>query len=155
MVRHVPGCEARREEMTTPPDHPHWIKFYVDGGLLMAGRGTRKTRGVYWSMLCENPEWENGVLIRKQDFKYRTNNDAEWLALKEALQFAHDQNMGGMPIIIYSDSQLVVNQFNDVWRSKITRLHRLRTECKLLAEDFRFVIVQWVPRQVNVDKLGH
>jgi ribonuclease HI len=96
------------------------------------------------------------VIIRKQDLlKYKTNNDAEWLALREALQFAVKENKGTQPIIIYSDSQLVVKQFNGEYRAKIERHHRFRTECKLLEEKLKFVVVQWVPREVNVEKLGH
>ena len=149
---------AKIEQVLVPADHPHWIKFYVDGGTFMASRyrGSRNTRGVYWSMLCEDPSTEKPVLVRKQDLqKYKTNNDAEWLAVREALQFAVNEKKGTMPIIIYSDSMLVVNQFNGKWRAKIARHHRLRTECTLLAEGLKFVVLQWVPREVNVEKLGH
>lgn len=145
-------------ESLVPADHPHWVKFWVDGGTLMAGRhqGSRRTRGVYWSIRCEDPTKEKDVLVRKQDeVKYKTNNDAEWLALREALQFAVERGVAAMPIIIYSDSMLVVKQFNGEWRAKVERHHRFRTECKLLEEKLKFVVLQWVPREVNVDKLGH
>lgn len=141
-----------------PADHPHWVKFYVDGGTFMASRhrSSRTTRGVYWSMLCEDPSSQKLTMIRKQDLKkYKTNNDAEWLAVREALQFANSSGLGKHPIIIYSDSMLIVNQFNDVWRAKVERHHRLRTECKLLAEGMKFLVLQWVPREISVEKLGH
>lgn len=138
-----------------PPGYPHWVKFYVDGGTLMAARHSRKTRGVYWSMLCEDGPGAKPVLIREQDLKkYKTNNDAEWLAVLEALQYAAKHHTD-MPIVIYSDSMLVVKQFNGQWRVKLARHHYLYDRAKELARALKFVIVQWVPRQVNVDKLGH
>lgn len=137
-----------------PPEYPHWIKFYVDGGILMAARHSRKTRGVYWSMRCEEGSAVKPVIIRKQTEKFKTNNDAEWLAVLEALQYATEKQIT-MPIVIYSDSLLVVNQFNGKWRAKIARHHRMRTLCHELAKGLKFVAVQWVPRTVNVDKLGH
>lgn len=139
--------------VTSPTEYPHWIKFWVDGGILMAARNSRKTRGVYWSMRCENGA-EKPVIIRRQDRGYKTNNDAEWLAVKEALLYAAEHHTT-QPLIIYSDSKLVVNQFNGEWRAKIARHHRLRTECRELADRLKFVVLQWVPRQVNVEKLGH
>jgi ribonuclease HI len=139
-----------------PADHPHWVKFYVDGGIFMAGRHTRRTRGVYWSVRCEDPSKPREVIIRKQDtVRYKTNNDAEWLAVREALQYAVENGVSNQPIVIYSDSQLVVKQFNGEYRTKIERHHRFRTECKLLTEKLKFVVLQWVPRSVNVEKLGH
>lgn len=135
-----------------PDGYPHWVKFFVDGGTIL-GRHSRRIRGVYWSMRCENGT--ASVTLRLRDLeKYKTNNDAEWLALREALRYAVE-HCAEMPIIIYSDSQLVVKQFNDEWRTKIARHHHLRSECRQYAEQLKFVAVQWVPREVNVVKLGH
>lgn len=117
------------------------------------GGSRRKIKGIYWSFRCENggePE-----LRRFRDLeKYKTNNDAEWLALIQALEYAVECH-ADLPIIVYSDSQLVVKQFNEEWRTKIARHHIMRTRSRLLAEQLKFVVVQWVPREVNVVKLGH
>lgn len=136
--------------------HPHWVKFFVDGGNVMSkSRGRRATvRGVYWSMRCEDGSAEP-VTIRQRDItQFSTNNDAEWLALREALTYAVAHH-ADVPIIIYSDSQLVVKQFNNQWRTKIARHFRLHQECKNLTAQLKFVILQWVPREVSVAKLGH
>lgn len=140
--------------MSALPEYPHWVKLWVDGGTLMAGRRTRKTRGVYWSIRCEDGKDAEPVFVRKQDDYYKTNNDAEWLALREGLVYVAEHHPK-LPIVMYSDSMLVVKQFNGEWRSKVARHHRLRTECLALAKQLKFVAVQWVPRAVNVDKLGH
>ena|SRR5690349_198840 len=143
--------------MTNPvaetPVFPHWIKVWVDGGILMAARNSRKTRGIYWSMRCEDGVTKP-TIIRKQDLKHKTNNDAEWLALLEGLVYVA-QFHKDMPVVIYSDSQLVVNQFNGVWRAKVHRHHIWRTQAHALKDSLKFLAVQWVPRHVNVEKLGH
>lgn len=138
--------------MTARPE-PHWVKFYVDGGTLMAARNTRRTRGVYWSMRCEVPETAP-VFIRQQSLQWKTNNDAEWLALCEACLYAV-RHHPDKPLVIYSDSMLVVKQINGEWRTKIQRHHTWRAICRRAIEQCKFVVIEWVPRKVNVEKLGH
>ena len=115
---------ALKELPPVPDGYPNWVKFFVDGGYVMKRRAKRQKKkpqqvlGVYWSIRCEDGRTDP-VTIRRRDIgKYDTNNDAEWLALREALQYAVEHHPT-MPIIIYSDSQLVVNQFNDEWKTKI------------------------------------
>lgn len=139
-----------------PDGYPHWVKFYVDGGTIMSKRkvgGGRAINGVYWSLRCEDGDRSETRRFRDLE-QYKTNNDAEWLAVKAALEYAVEHH-AALPIIIYSDSQMVVKQFNDEWRAKIARHHTLRAQCRILAEQLKFVVVQWVPREVNVLKLGH
>lgn len=139
-----------------PVDHPHWIRFYVDGGTFVRDRAVY---GVYWSVCCEDPAQEKPVMIRKQDMTHTTNNDAEWLALLDALRYAveHYETAAAspLPIVIYSDSQLIVKQFSGEYRSKVARHHRFRDECRALAARLTFVVVEWRPREVMVEKLGH
>lgn len=126
-----------------------FIEYNVDGGVL--GPNDHRSRGVYWSVL--GPEMPTPV--RRQDReRYRTNNDAEWLAVREALLHAK-QHYPGRPIIIYSDSRLVVNQYNGKWQLKLMRHTDLHDQCKQLAGSFPFVALKWVPRAVSVEKLGH
>lgn len=139
--------------MSVLDTHPHWVKFYVDGGTFRKDRHTRETTGVYWSMRCEDGAAEP-VIVAKQSTRFKTNNDAEWLALTEGITYA-DAHHRDMPVIIYSDSMLVVKQFNGEWRTKFERHLRMRAECQRLAQNLKFIVVQWVPREVNVEKLGH
>lgn len=136
-------------------EEPRWVRVYVDGGVLSAGRHSRQRRGVYWSALAEDSAAAKRAFPeRRQSLQFTTNNDAEWLALREGLTIAVG-NYAHLPIVIYSDSRLIVNCFNGVWRTKIARHHRWRDECRALAENCKFVVVQWVPRRVMVEKLGH
>jgi len=151
--------EALAAAAAVATDHPRWIRLYVDGGTL--GDPTAQLRkqrgGIYWSMRAEDPAAPGEpVLVRRQDSsgQYLTNNDAEWCALREALQYIVAQ-CAARPVVIHSDSALVVHQFNGDWRAKVARHHRLRDECRELATRCTFVVVRWVPRAVSVEKLGH
>lgn len=145
-----------------------FLKVYVDGGVL--GRNP-SPRGVYWSMRVEGDE----DVTRKEDRNYHTNNDAEWLALREGLRWAVDHQVT-RPIVIYSDSRHVVDCFNEKKRIKIERHLRLFYECKRLAGQLKFVGVKqperprdkprwwplgrkwpedWRPRDEIVQQLGH
>lgn len=130
--------------------HPHWLRIWVDGGVL---RQNPSPVGVYWSIRVERPGVEP-VIIRKKSRKWRTNNDAEWLALREALQWVVSFGQR-QPAMIYSDSQLIVNQFNGVNAVNYERLRQHRSACRDLVRRCRWVAVQWRPRSVMVEKLGH
>jgi ribonuclease HI len=136
--------------MGDPTAVHHFIELYVDGGVL--GRNP-SPRGVYWSV-CLPDE----TLIRERTDKYHTNNDAEWLALREALRWAVAQ-VGKEALMkgiqIYSDSRHVVDCFNEKKHIKIERHVRLYYECKRLVEKLPFVALKWVPREVSLEKVGH
>ncbi len=142
--------EITPEEFAKRHHAPRWVLMYVDGGTL--GRNPN-SRGVYWSLRVE--QWKDRLdPIRKQSHQFHTNNDAEWLAVREALAFAVEQRISD-PILIWSDSKLVVNQFNNRWRTKIARHAKLHHECKRLVTQLRFVTLRWTPRETMVTKLGH
>ncbi len=128
------------------------ITYHVDGGMFLGPGRVRK--GVYWSVKRVLPKPD--VILRCQDMtgQYLTNNDAEWLALREALRHVTEHHAGA-PVTVYSDSLIVVNQFRGEWKSRVARLHRLRTECLALAALCASVTVTWVPREVSLEQLGH
>src|SRR6188474_2329611 len=97
------------------------IRFYVDGGCL--GKNP-SPRGVYWSVFVEAPGNRRVVVHKKQSPVHHTNNEAEWLAVQSALEYA-ERFYPQEHLLIYSDSRLIVKQFNREWRNKIARLHRL------------------------------
>ena len=105
-------------------------------------------------MLREEVNGEGPVLIRKGDRAHKTNNAAEWLALREALRHAKAHH-SDMPVLIHMDSLLVVNQFNGRWATRVAHLHRLRTQCRELAAEIKWVAVLWRPRVELVKRVGH
>lgn len=131
------------------------VECWVDGGNL--GRNP-SPRGVYWSVVIEG--WKptfhgQPVELRQKSADYHTNSDAEWLAVLTALRWCVDKQVT-LPVILYSDSQFVVKEFNGVTNIRIERHIRWFYECKRLAESLpRPVELRWVSREVMVRKVGH
>lgn len=124
--------------------------MYVDGGVL--GKNP-SPKGVYWSLRVEG--WEPRPFVaRRSSHDWHSNNDAEWLAVREALYYAAAAKIN-QPIVIYSDSRLVVNQFNGKWKAALTRHILLKSECQTIAAGLKFVVLKWTPRETMVEKLGH
>ena len=89
-----------------------------------------------------------------------TNNYAEYEALIQALKELHrirgeDKNIG--PIIVKSDSKLLVNQMKGVWkihrgsRARAGSYHEKHDLARALSKDFPFLQFVWVPREENTD----
>lgn len=131
------------------------VRYWCDGGVY--GKNPSPV-GVYWTMLCEVSgavEMRGPRLVRNSSNKYSTNNDAEWLAMRESLAHALAHWSEASLVTIHSDSLIVCNQFNGVWRTKLARHHRLRTECRAIAEQLKVVRVEWRPRKQLFARLGH
>lgn len=77
-----------------------------------------------------------------------TSNEAEYRALIEALRWAADQNL--TDVIVYMDSNLIVNQVRGSWKCKSESLWPLLSLAWSLAEDIRAFIV-WIPRERNME----
>jgi ribonuclease HI len=102
------------------------MKIYIDGS----------SNGKY-SFLIE--ETNIAKIFTKSNI---TNNQAEYLAVLEALKFTTGD------IEIYSDSKLVVNQLNHEWHIKEDDLRNLAVKIwKLIGN--RKVSFAWIPREQN------
>jgi len=67
-----------------------------------------------------------------------------------------------MPAVIYSDSKLIVNQFNGRYATNVPRLMVLRDDCRAIAEKLHKKVIVTLagggkeqPRAVMMRKLGH
>lgn len=129
------------------------IHFYVDGGVF--GHNP-SPRGVYWSVYLDHPrENPRGVVIHKAESReHHTNNEAEWLAVGAALQYAQE-HFPREHLVIFSDSRLIVLQYIGRYQNKIARLHRMMTEVQLQAATFPSVRLFWKSRWEMVRRLGH
>lgn len=107
-------------------------EVYIDGSSI----------GLYGFMLADTQET---VVI--QENAPITNNKSEWLALYSFILHAPEKWQG----IVFSDSQLVVNQFNGRYRIEDPELKRLSCLCKLIAQEKGLKInLRWIPRKVNL-----
>ena len=75
-----------------------------------------------------------------------TNNEAEYHGVIEAL--CHPDVTSGSRINFFSDSQLMVNQLNGLWKVKEPRLRELITQIRELARG-RELTFTYVPREQN------
>lgn len=80
-------------------------------------------------------------------FKKCTNNQAEYNALKLALVLAGE--IGGSDLKITSDSELLVKQFNGVYKIKNPELKILMEEIKILVKKFKTIILGHTLRSGN------
>jgi ribonuclease HI len=99
---------------------------------------------------------------RKLDFSDRgnrvTNNEAEYLSLIAALEFAksldNDPNVL-TGIAVYGDSMLVIKQLQGLWKVKKANLQPLHRRALELIQSFGHYMLQWHGRINSVYHLGH
>lgn len=143
---------------TTTAGTDRILKLYCDGGVT---GGRNPGTGTYWSV--GKGTGENGmdteVVIKDGTTRHKTNNEAEYLALNDAITYGFENREDFDRVIIHSDSQLIVNQFNGTWTCGAEHLIPLRDKCQKNAAWLRSlgvdVDVVWVRREVNVRRLGH
>lgn len=146
------------------PQHPGGtVLLYCDGGMLC--RKNPCPQGVRWSVWCAPLPGPGKVVLRATSAEYHTNNEAEWLALTAAFEHAAT-NYPGRPVVVRSDSQLIVKGFNGDWKIGNLRMRRLlfgaremavrvRDACTDLPETVVAVTVEWRPRAELVKRVGH
>ncbi len=77
---------------------------------------------------------------------HQDNNVAEYVALLEALQYAHAQKASTLRV--FSDSEVVVRQMSGEYACLSPRLYSLNWTCRKLARSLDFSITH-VPREDN------
>lgn len=117
--------------------------IYADGGCRGNGISEGEMYGS-WVRDVQKMEW--------REYGYGTNNRAEYLTLIDALKDA--QAHGVDRVLVYMDSQLIVNQVNGEWKVKEASLLPLQLEARKLLFDLKGSL-RWVRRDVIFEKLGH
>lgn len=111
------------------------MNIYVDGS---------GTNGISCSYAVVD---ENGNILKHEIFTGdeggATNNEMEYRALIEALGLAEDGDL------IFSDSQLVVNQVSGKWKVKEWRLMPLMQEAAKILRS-KSVKIEWIKRSANI-----
>ncbi len=84
----------------------------------------------------------------------RTNNEAEYYALLKALELIAEKVTGKGPgkmdeALVRSDSKLIVNQVNGLWRVEDERLMELSSQARDMIGKIGSVRLEWVPREEN------
>jgi len=115
-------------------------KLFTDGG----SRGNPGDSACAY-VICNM----DGTVVEKSGYYMgvATNNQAEYYGFKKGLERARD--LGIDKINLYSDSQLVVNQMNGVYKVKNQELAPLHQEITQLAAGFEKISFTYVPRELN------
>jgi ribonuclease HI len=91
----------------------------------------------------------DGSVVEKSGYYMgmATNNQAEYYGFKRGLERARD--LGIDKISLYSDSQLVVNQMNGIYKVRNQELAPLHQDVAQLARGFEKISFSYVPRELN------
>ncbi|GIW78664.1 MAG: hypothetical protein KatS3mg105_0471 [Gemmatales bacterium] len=116
------------------------MKVYIDG----AARGNPGPAAYGFAI------FRGDQLIAEENGRLgsTTNNVAEYTALVRALECASSLDHSG-PVVVHSDSELLVKQMNGEYRVKNARLRELFEQAKKLAAQFGDLTIRHVPRSQN------
>lgn len=115
-------------------------KLYTDGG----SRGNPgESAGAF--VICKMDD----SVVEKSGYYIgmATNNQAEYYGFKKGLERALE--LGIDKVTLFSDSQLVVNQMNGIYKVKNQELAPLHEEVKTLAAGFSKIQFVYIPREIN------
>lgn len=123
------------------------VEIFIDG----AARGNPGESGI--GILIR--ETQNNSHEIKKYLGTSTNNQAEYRALITALESA--QHLKDRTIKIFTDSLLVANQINGVWKVKHSEIIPLNKKAKTLFKNYENISIQHIPREQNseADRLAN
>lgn len=127
----------------TRPDvlvHSDKVVIYADGG----SRGNPGPSACGFVIYGEN---RNVLVNRGVYLGVTTNNQAEYTALKQALEEA--RSLGARVVHVYMDSMLVINQMRGIFKVKNRDLWPIHDAVKQLCAGFEKVDFTQVPRESN------
>ncbi|MFH0837639.1 MAG: ribonuclease HI family protein [Patescibacteria group bacterium] len=126
------------------------IEVYVDGG----ARGNPGPAGGGFAVFREGKVIDKG----SEYFGEKTNNQAEYLALRLALSGIYEKfGDGDVEVNCFMDSQLVVEQMNGNYKVKSENVKPLFREVRRIADQFKGFTISHIPREENylADKLAN
>lgn len=89
---------------------------------------------------------EDGTVIKSYLAGQGTSNDAEYLAVIEALKIA--KSYGAKDIIVHTGSRLIINHLNGLWKNK-PKFDKYLIELKELSKDLRITSLIWTGSEAN------
>jgi len=90
----------------------------------------------------------NKILLKKsKNIGMKTNNQAEYIAIIEALKIAVDKKY--QKVILYSDSEVIIKQINNIYKVKNLELRKLYNYVKELESYFESIKFIHIKREKN------
>jgi ribonuclease HI len=128
--------------------HAKEVELFVDGG----SRGNPGPAGGGFAV------YSGGKLVLKGSdyFGEKTNNQAEYLALRHALRETYAK-FGDVKVKCYMDSELVVYQMNGEYKVKSENVQPLFSEVQRIKDQFKSFSIKHIKREQNkmADKLAN
>jgi len=144
--------ERIRSRQTFEPSYhgPMSIHAYFDGLCQPRNPSGYACGGWYVAPAPDVPGFEaeirgNGFFVRGRE---ATNNLAEYLAALNVLNVIFEIGYRDR-VLLHGDSELVVRQFNGIYKCKKPTLQTLLAQLRDNAARFEQVDVIWVPRELN------
>jgi ribonuclease HI len=120
------------------------IRIWVDGG----SSGNPGKGAIAFIIEWDNKRKISAITLDKEV----TNNEAEYEALLASLLWIFGFYIIEPPqyhLVIYSDSQLVVNQVNGLWQVEKEEFKKWLEELRNFLSRFKSWKIQWIPREEN------
>jgi len=125
------------------------LAVYIDGG----SRGNPGPAGGGFAL------YQKGKVVHKGSafFGEKTNNQAEYMALLDALTYIKKTFGEACEVNCFMDSKLAVEQMNGNWKVKSDNVKPLFRQTRALADSFRDFSISHIPREENAlaDKLAN
>lgn len=129
------------------------VQIYFDGGAKPnpgRGYGSYEVTG----------SGSNCSLVPKKELRIPfgspvSNNQAEYMALLEALDWCEDNLPAHAKVHILTDSRIVERQLSANWNCRKPHLQLLMHEARALLRRYKHWRVSWQPRRHNVARFGH
>ena len=122
------------------------LNVFTDGG----SKGNPGPSAIGISIIKENTE----VVQYREDIGIATNNIAEYRAVIKALELIKSNVSGFMlqvsEIVFHSDSTLLVNQVNGLYKVKNAKIREFIMQIRILEQEIRIPITyKYIPREKN------
>lgn len=78
-----------------------------------------------------------------------SNNVAEYYGINKALNYFYENGLTDKRILILGDSNLVVNQLNEIWDIKDGLYTEQAIIAQSLVSEFKNLRILWIPRELN------
>ena len=128
-------------------ENENTVEIYIDG----AARGNPGESGIGVFI----KESHDSIREIKKYLGTKTNNQAEYTALITALESALD--LSEKQVRVFTDSMLVANQMNGLWKVKHADIIPLNKQAKTLFKNYKDISIQHIPREQNseADRLAN
>jgi ribonuclease HI len=130
-----------------PTEQPPTVVHEADKLIIYADGGSRGNPGPSASGFVIYDDQQRVLVNRGVYLGVTTNNQAEYTALKQALEEA--RSLGAHNVHVYMDSLLVINQMRGLFKVKNRDLWPLHDAVKQLCNDFTRVDFTQIPRELN------